>query len=268
MNYQLMGQMAIAAVLVQAVRYLLFEQETVSGLWKRFYGVPLLGTFLRCAFCQGFWLGFFAFWLLIDPLRGVIWGLMSAWIAATWDRFTKSRKEAIEENDDEPKRRSKASLAPLLNECPESGSDEQIAMLECNIDDMSGEFFADLLDRLLAAGAVDVWFTPAYGKKNRPLYQLSALVPFDDEANCIHVILEHSSTAGIRRRFVQRVVMERSFVQVKVQGEPIAVKRLEYQDIVKFSPEWDDCAAAARKLGLSAAEIYAEAQHMARTMKA
>ena len=140
---------------------------------------------------------------------------------------------------------------------------QDVVLMECNIDDMSGEFFGDVMDRLFAAGALDVWFTSAYGKKNRPLYKLSALVTPENEEPALKVVFSHTSTAGIRRQLVNRVVMTRSFVNVTVEGMNIAVKRLVWKDIVKYTPEWDDCAAVSRATNRSAAEIYALAQTLA-----
>ena len=145
--------------------------------------------------------------------------------------------------------------------CPKH--QENVILIECNIDDMSGEFFGDVMGRLFAAGALDVWFTPAYGKKNRPLYQLSLLVNPDDEEPALREIFAHTSAAGVRRRFVNRVVMDRAFIDVEVEGLTIAVKRLAWKDIVKYSPEWDDCAAISRQINRSVAEIYSLARTLA-----
>ena len=64
---------------------------------------------------------------------------------------------------------------------------------------------------------------------------------------------------------MHRVVMDKSFIETRIRGEKVAVKKLQYKDIVKYSPEWEDCAAASKKLGIPAAEIYSEAQFLART---
>ena len=277
-----MLKIVVLVVLVQALRYLLFEQKTFRNFWRRFDNTPLLSTFESCAFCQGFWIGLAVFWPLLGILQGVVWGFMSAWISATWDQWAHGRKAESSETvpKDETEEAMKAQtlktvaatnkdiLRVVQNSKEMSNKNsyiDEIIQLECNIDDMSGEFFADVMDRLFSAGAVDVWFTPLYGKKNRPLYQLSALTKPEYEDNCIRVILEHSSTAGIRRSLTQRIVMQRSFIHVRVDGEPVAVKRLQYHDIEKFFPEWDDCAAASQKLGISTAEIYARAQILARS---
>ncbi|MDR0454129.1 MAG: LarC family nickel insertion protein [Deferribacteraceae bacterium] len=142
-------------------------------------------------------------------------------------------------------------------------SDRNVILIECNIDDMSGEFFGDVMGRLFAVGALDVWFTSAYGKKNRPLYQLSALVKPADEEAALREIFANTSTAGIRRQLMDRIVMDRSFVNVKLEGSTIKVKKLTWKDIVKYTPEWDDCAAVSRAANRPAAEIYALAQTLA-----
>jgi uncharacterized protein (DUF111 family) len=136
---------------------------------------------------------------------------------------------------------------------------DKVCLLECNIDDMSGEFFGDVMDRLFAAGALDVWFAPVYGKKNRPLYMLAALMRVEDEEAGVRVLFEHSSTAGVRRTVTERHVMEREFVTVTVDGCEISVKKLRWNGITKYTPEWADCAKASALLGRPVREVYAEA---------
>jgi hypothetical protein len=245
----------------QILRYLLFQLSPMRRIWDRFRHIPILGKFLSCPFCQGFWLGLFLIipWLrlftikptLLGVIFAIAWGLISgriAYILQNWIGNNMDKKNIINEIDDE--------------ECDEYG--DEVCLLECNIDDMSGEFFGDVMDRLFNAGAIDVWFTSAYGKKNRPLYQLSALMRQEDEDEGIRILLTHSSTAGVRRRLIKRVVMQRSFIHVNIDGESVAVKKLQWRDVTKYTPEWEDCAAASRKLNKPVAEIYAEAQGKAR----
>ena len=88
----------------------------------------------------------------------------------------------------------------------------------------------------------------------------------EDEEEGIRILLTHSSTAGVRRRLIRRVVMQRSFIHVNIDGETVTVKKLSWRDVVKYTPEWEDCATVSRKSGRPVAEIYAEAQAKARVL--
>jgi hypothetical protein len=245
----------LSMLAAQVLRYLLFGLQPMRGLWDRFRHIPVLGKFLSCPFCQGFWLGLFIITPQMGLLFGAAWGLISGWFAYTLQGWINnmSKKDVGADN-----------IRP--EECDDEYGDE-VCLLECNIDDMSGEFFGDVMDRLFAAGAVDVWFTSVYGKKNRPLYQLSAIMKPEDEEEGIRILLTHSSTAGVRRRLIRRVIMQRSFIHVNIDGQTVAVKRLQWRDVVKYTPEWEDCAAVSRSSGKPVAEIYAEAQGKARSLQ-
>ena len=52
---------------------------------------------------------------------------------------------------------------------------DTVTRLETNLDDLSPELTGAVMARLLAAGALDVWFTPIQMKKNRPGVMLSVL---------------------------------------------------------------------------------------------
>lgn len=257
LNTSIILPVVLIMLVVQALRYLLFDHRYFfRPLWDKLKDVPLLGIFLNCPFCQGFWIGFIAYSIFFGMLYGLLWALVSGWASSSWYAWANRGKEEEDCEEDE------------LRDDPPQPDDfgDQLSLLECNIDDMSGEFFGSLLDRLFEAGAADVWFTPVYGKKNRPLYQMSALSPAGKEEKCIRVILAHSSTAGIRRRIIHRIIMDRSFIEVKIKGEKVSVKKLVWKDIVKYSPEWEDCSKAANKLNITVAEIYSIAQVEARSL--
>ena len=148
----------LSILAAQVLRYLLFELKPMQLLWDRFRAVPILGKFLSCAFCQGFWLGFFIILPQLGFFYAAAWGVISGWFAYTlrnWINKMPKKEDTI--NEDNSKQ----------DECDEYG--DEVCLLECNIDDMSGEFFGDVMERLFIVKAIDVWFTSAYGKKNRPL---------------------------------------------------------------------------------------------------
>lgn len=131
-----------------------------------------------------------------------------------------------------------------------------ITLLETNIDDMSGELFGYVQERLFEAGARDVWLTPIQMKKNRPGVVLSALVPDALVPAAAALILKETSTLGIRVRAVERFEAEREIVQIKTTlGQvPVKVKRLNGK-VSEVSPEYEACRTVARESGIPLAEV-------------
>ncbi|MGD9890691.1 MAG: nickel pincer cofactor biosynthesis protein LarC [Dehalococcoidia bacterium] len=131
-------------------------------------------------------------------------------------------------------------------------------LVETNIDDMPGEAFGYVQERLLAAGAADVWFTPIQMKKNRPAVLLSALCRPDLESTIVALILSETSTLGMRVQEVRRHEAAREIVRFTSSLGPAAVKvkRLPGHP-PRIAPEYDDCRDLALEHGLPIAEVYA-----------
>lgn len=131
----------------------------------------------------------------------------------------------------------------------------RIIVAETNIDDCSGEvigsLFASLKDHCL-----DFFCTPVTGKKNRPALCLTMLCEKEKLDSAADILFAHTTTAGLRYHAMERLVMERETVEVKVKGETVRVKKLGWKETVKFSPEWDDCVNAAAKTGLAPLAVY------------
>lgn len=137
-------------------------------------------------------------------------------------------------------------------------------LLETNIDDMSGELLGYVQERLLAAGARDVWFTPIQMKKNRPAVMLSAIVSADREAEAIGLIMRETTTLGARVRPLERVEAEREVVRVDTSlgRVRVKVKRLEGR-AVSVAPEYEDARRAALERGVALQRAYAIIQREA-----
>jgi uncharacterized protein (TIGR00299 family) protein len=121
-----------------------------------------------------------------------------------------------------------------------------VTVLETNLDDVTGETLAHTVDRLLAAGALDAWVTPAVMKKGRPAHVLHALVDPQVADHLQAVLLAETGSLGVRRFTAERTVLPRAFTVVHVGGCPIRVKHGPHG----AKPEHDDVAAAAHALGL------------------
>jgi uncharacterized protein (TIGR00299 family) protein len=135
----------------------------------------------------------------------------------------------------------------------------------CNLDDASGEALGYVMERLLAAGALDVWFTPIQMKKNRPATQLTVLSRPEDADGVAALLLQETPTLGVRRQVLSRTKADRKVrsVQTPWGSVRVKVKLLEGQ-AVAASPEYDDCARIAAQAGIPLVEVMEAARYAAR----
>lgn len=131
-----------------------------------------------------------------------------------------------------------------------------IMEIQTNIDDMSGEEMGYLLDRVLEADCLDAFFQPIYGKKNRPAYKLTVLCRPEDFEYFSGLILEESSTAGLRYSTLKRRVLDRHFEDIEYKGISIRIKVLHGNGILKKYPEFADVREAARSFGEPFGVVY------------
>lgn len=138
-------------------------------------------------------------------------------------------------------------------------------LLETNIDDQTPETLGHAVGVLLRSGALDAWITPVVMKKSRPGFLLGVLTDTASEAVVVEALFRHTSTLGVRRREVSRWTLERSTVEVGVDAQTIRVKVGRYAgEIVNVAPEFEDCAAAAARLGAPVDDVMHRAAERAR----
>lgn len=137
-----------------------------------------------------------------------------------------------------------------------SEDDGRIAVLETNIDDTTGEILGYTMAKLMDAGALDVFYTPIFMKKNRPAYMLTVLGSCDSQKALEDIILTETSTIGIRISYMKRRCMQRRSVTVKLPSGDVRVKIAESDDIRKASPEYEDCRIIAEKAGLPISKVF------------
>jgi uncharacterized protein (DUF111 family) len=138
-------------------------------------------------------------------------------------------------------------------------------MLETVIDDASAEVLAHAAARLLAEGALDVWWAPAGMKKGRPGTEMRLLVRAEDEERLLQTVFLATGTFGVRRSPVQRWTLEREWVRVDVRGQSIPVKLGRWRGrVVVVAAEFEPCAAAATELGVPVRWLMEEGARAAR----
>jgi uncharacterized protein (TIGR00299 family) protein len=138
---------------------------------------------------------------------------------------------------------------------------DQVWVLETNLDDLPAEVVGYCYDLLFAAGAVDVFTTPIFMKKNRPAVLLSVLAPESALPELEEILFRETMTFGIRRYPVQRHKLQRRACMVGTQWGPVQGKLgwLEGKPPI-FTPEYEDCARIARQHGVPLREVYKQAQ--------
>lgn len=115
-------------------------------------------------------------------------------------------------------------------------------LLETNIDDSTPEIMAYAVERLLAAGALDVWTTPIQMKKGRPGVQLSVLSAQGQVKDLERCLFEETSTIGIRRTSVERTIADRESISVKTMWGEVRMKVAYHEGLeVNAAPEYEDC---------------------------
>lgn len=142
----------------------------------------------------------------------------------------------------------------------ETQLDLPMVLLETNIDDMNPQFYGNVMNRLFAAGARDVFFTPIFMKKNRPATMLSVIALRSEEAMLARILLEHTSTLGLRVQPIMRVEADREFKHVETQygSIPVKIKILDGRRL-QAQPEYDACLKAAEAHGVGVGEVFSEA---------
>ncbi|TMG00628.1 MAG: nickel pincer cofactor biosynthesis protein LarC [Chloroflexi bacterium] len=133
----------------------------------------------------------------------------------------------------------------------------QMVLIETNIDDMTGEMLGYACDRLLEAGAADVWLTSIQMKKGRPGVMLSVICKEAQEEAVARLLLRETSTLGVRVRAVHRWEAEREGLDFESSLGPAAVKvkRLPGEPPT-FAPEYEACRRLAEATGLPLTEVY------------
>ena len=126
---------------------------------------------------------------------------------------------------------------------------DRVTVIEANIDDTNAQVFGHLMEQALAAGALDIFYTPVQMKKNRPGVLLTLLCAPADAERMTDLIFRETTTLGVRHREEQRTILRREHVTVETEFGPIRIKvaRNAKGQVINSAPEFEDCRAAALK---------------------
>ena len=139
--------------------------------------------------------------------------------------------------------------------------ERQLMLLEANIDDMNPQIYGYLYDKLLESGALDVWTTPIYMKKNRPANMLTVLVDENHEEVCTKIIFEETTTIGLRLINVdRRIEAVRRMSRVETEYGEVRCKVSAYDGkIISITPEYEDCRRLAENKKVPFKAVWQEA---------
>ncbi|MCS7090656.1 MAG: nickel pincer cofactor biosynthesis protein LarC [Verrucomicrobiota bacterium] len=143
---------------------------------------------------------------------------------------------------------------------------DTVAVLETNLDDVTGETLGQFFETVLQAGALDAFCAPVQMKKSRPGVLLTVLCLTQDADRLTELILQETTALGVRRTFAERRKLSRQFLQVETPYGAVQVKiaRLHGR-IVSLKPEWDDCHQRALQHGVSPRVVWQSALTAATT---
>jgi hypothetical protein len=134
---------------------------------------------------------------------------------------------------------------------------DRVAVLETNLDDVSGEILGHFVETALTAGALDVFHTPIQMKKNRPGVLLTILCAETDADKFSEMILRETSAFGVRRTMAERRKLRREFTKIKTPYGDVTVKigRLDGK-MVQAAPEFESCKKLAVRAKIPLKRIY------------
>jgi len=137
---------------------------------------------------------------------------------------------------------------------------DTVVVCETTIDDMSPQYYELAIERVLAAGAFDIWLAPVTMKKLRPAVLFGAVAPVAAEAAVAAAMLAQTSTLGVRVRHERRRTLARETTELATPLGTVRVKTVVVDGRLRRTLEYDDVARLARMHDRPIAEIAARLQ--------
>ena len=133
---------------------------------------------------------------------------------------------------------------------------DNIVVMETNIDDCPGEILGYTSEKLFQNGALDVFYTPIFMKKNRPANKLTVICKKEDMFSLQNIIFKETTTIGIRYHFESRTELEREFIEIDTKYGKIKAKKVINNDETYVYPEYESMKKIAEKNGIPLKELY------------
>lgn len=132
---------------------------------------------------------------------------------------------------------------------------DTVTVLNCNIDDMTGEEAGFALSKIFDAGAREAFYEPVFGKKCRPGIKLTVICDEDKKIDIIKAIFANTTTIGLRESVERRYILDRKIETINTEFGPIRKKICEGYGVIKEKWEYEDLLKVAESTGLSLPEI-------------
>ena len=149
-------------------------------------------------------------------------------------------------------------LRVLIGEADAAAPSHSVVSIEAEIDDMNPQIFGLLMDRLLAEGALDVFYTPIQMKKNRPGTLVTVIAAPAARTRLTATIFRETTTIGVRYREMMRECLEREVISVDTPLGPVRIKIARRDGaVLNASPEFEDCVRLATEHGRPFKDVQA-----------
>lgn len=129
-----------------------------------------------------------------------------------------------------------------------AGDWESIVQIETHLDDATPQQLGFVMERALALGALDVFFTPVQMKKNRPGVLITLLASPEQADALMRLLLEETPTLGVRYSLMNRRCLQREVQTVQTEYGAVRVKYArDGARVLHLAPEYEDCAQLAQQ---------------------
>ena len=134
----------------------------------------------------------------------------------------------------------------------------KVAVLECEIDDMNPQIFGALMEKLYAAGALEVFYSAVQMKKSRPGTLMTIVAKPEQRDAMTDIVFKESTTIGIRHQELSRECLDREMVTVSTALGPVRFKVARRDGrVVNAQPEFEDLAKLSAERGIPIKDVQA-----------
>jgi uncharacterized protein (TIGR00299 family) protein len=134
----------------------------------------------------------------------------------------------------------------------------QVVVLECEIDDMNPQIFGVLMEKLYAAGALEVFYSAVQMKKNRPGTLMTIVARPEQREAMTEIVFRESTTIGIRHQELSRECLDREMVTVTTTLGPVRFKVARRDGrVLNAQPEFEDLAKLSNERGIPIKDVQA-----------